>query len=319
MNLNEHYNRIIYLLAEKAAGDPCWKGYKKVGMKMKGGRKVPNCVPGDGVPSEKSVKEGKTTGKNPAATGERVGAASKALQAPGAKTKKTPEQVKAQVTSIKDRMQKRHGDAGVGKFFGGYRSEKPRGSRAKPKEESNVTEGLQTGSSPTQTGAFVAQARNKFKPTARKSLDDFRNQAQRIQQRTADRQVKNYAQRDPNISRERLANIHQGSLERFKKSYQTNRGQIQTSNESKTPAWQRSEGQNKEGGLNAKGRASAKAQGHNLKPPVSAKQAKKSKKSAARRKSFCARMKGMKSKLTSSKTASNPDSRINKSLRKWDC
>lgn len=89
--------------------------------------------------------------------------------------------------------------------------------------------------------------------------------------------------------------------------------------EAKTPAWQRSEGQNPKGGLNAKGRASAKAQGHNLKPPVSAKQAKKSKKAAGRRKSFCARMKGMKSKLTSRKTASNPDSRINKSLRKWDC
>ena len=85
------------------------------------------------------------------------------------------------------------------------------------------------------------------------------------------------------------------------------------------PAWQRSEGKNPEGGLNAKGRASAKAQGHNLKPPVSREQAKKSPKSASRRKSFCARMSGMKSKLTSKKTASDPDSRINKSLRKWDC
>lgn len=36
----------------------------------------------------------------------------------------------------------------------------------------------------------------------------------------------------------------------------------------KTAAWQRKEGQNPKGGLNAKGRASAKAQGHNLKPPV---------------------------------------------------
>ena len=89
--------------------------------------------------------------------------------------------------------------------------------------------------------------------------------------------------------------------------------------EGKSPAWQRSEGKNPEGGLNAKGRASAKAEGHNLKPPVSADQAKKSSKSAARRKSFCARMSGMKSKLTSSKTAKDPDSRINKSLRKWDC
>jgi len=96
------------------------------------------------------------------------------------------------------------------------------------------------------------------------------------------------------------------------------KGSCQPVSEAKTPAWQRSEGKNKEGGLNAKGRASAKAQGHNLKPPVSAKQAKKSKKSAGRRKSFCARMSGMKKKLTSKKTASNPDSRINKSLRKWD-
>jgi len=87
----------------------------------------------------------------------------------------------------------------------------------------------------------------------------------------------------------------------------------------KSPAWQRKAGKNPKGGLNAKGRASAKRQGMNLKPPVSRKQAKKSPKAAARRKSFCARMKGMKKKLTSRKTARDPNSRINKSLRKWDC
>jgi hypothetical protein len=52
---------------------------------------------------------------------------------------------------------------------------------------------------------------------------------------------------------------------------------------------------------------------------VSAKQAKKSPKAAARRKSFCKRMMGMKKKLTSKKTANDPNSRINKALRKWDC
>ena len=36
----------------------------------------------------------------------------------------------------------------------------------------------------------------------------------------------------------------------------------------KTPAWQRAEGKSPSGGLNAKGRASAKAEGMNLKPPV---------------------------------------------------
>jgi len=81
-------------------------------------------------------------------------------------------------------------------------------------------------------------------------------------------------------------------------------------------AWTRKEGQNPEGGLNAKGRASAKAEGHDLKPPAPHP---KTDKDAARRKSFCSRMKGMKSKLTSSETANDPDSRINKSLRAWNC
>ena len=84
----------------------------------------------------------------------------------------------------------------------------------------------------------------------------------------------------------------------------------------KSPAWQRSEGKNPNGGLNAKGRASAKKQGMNLKPPAPNP---KNDKDAARRKSFCARMKGMKAKNTSSKTANDPNSRINKSLRAWNC
>jgi len=87
----------------------------------------------------------------------------------------------------------------------------------------------------------------------------------------------------------------------------------------KSPAWQRKEGKNPAGGLNAKGRASAKKQGMNLKPPVKKAEAAKSKRSAGRRKSFCSRMCGMKSKLTSAKTAKDPNSRINKSLRAWDC
>lgn len=82
-------------------------------------------------------------------------------------------------------------------------------------------------------------------------------------------------------------------------------------------AWTRKEGKNPSGGLNAKGRASYTK--GTLRPPVSAKQAKKSPTAAGRRKSFCARMSGMKSKLTSAKTANDPNSRINKSLRKWDC
>jgi len=49
------------------------------------------------------------------------------------------------------------------------------------------------------------------------------------------------------------------------------------------------------------------------------KKLKKGSKSAKRRLSFCRRMKGMKKKLTSAKTARDPDSRINKALRRWNC
>jgi len=81
-------------------------------------------------------------------------------------------------------------------------------------------------------------------------------------------------------------------------------------------AWTRREGKNRAGGLNAKGRASAKREGMNLKPPAPNP---KTKKDAARRESFCARMSGMKAKLTGEKAKKDPDSRINKSLRAWNC
>lgn len=91
----------------------------------------------------------------------------------------------------------------------------------------------------------------------------------------------------------------------------------------KTAAWTRSEGKSKSGGLNAKGVASYRKAnpGSKLKTAVTTKPSKlkKNSKDANRRKSFCARMSGMKKKLTSSKTAKDPDSRINKSLRKWNC
>ena len=79
----------------------------------------------------------------------------------------------------------------------------------------------------------------------------------------------------------------------------------------KAAAWTKKSGKNNEGGLNEKGRKSYEREnpGSDLKAPLSKKV------ESQRRASFCARMKGMKSKLTSAKTARDPDSRINKSLR----
>ena len=87
----------------------------------------------------------------------------------------------------------------------------------------------------------------------------------------------------------------------------------------KTPAWQRKEGKSESGGLNRKGIASYRKQNPGSKLSMAVTEKKPTGKRKARRKSFCARMKGMKAKLTSSKTARDPDSRINKALRKWRC
>lgn len=88
-------------------------------------------------------------------------------------------------------------------------------------------------------------------------------------------------------------------------------------------AWERAEGKNPEGGLNRKGIESYRREnpGSKLSMAVTTKPSKldPDSKAAKRRKSFCARMGGMKKRLTSAETARDPDSRINKALRKWNC
>lgn len=82
----------------------------------------------------------------------------------------------------------------------------------------------------------------------------------------------------------------------------------------KTPAWTRKEGKDPKGGLNAKGRASAKAQGMNLKPPAPNPKTKEDK---GRRKSFCARSAGQAKMFP--EAAKDPNSRLRKARRAWNC
>ena len=82
-----------------------------------------------------------------------------------------------------------------------------------------------------------------------------------------------------------------------------------------TAAWQRKEGQSPSGGLNAKGRASAKKEGSNLKPPVTESNPKGKKKK--RKASFCARMRGMRKRQKPSNNTGKD--RLSLSLKKWNC
>ena len=90
-------------------------------------------------------------------------------------------------------------------------------------------------------------------------------------------------------------------------------GKMRKAFASEGAAWTKKAGKNPSGGLNEKGRKSYERDnpGSDLKAPQP--------EGGSRKKSFCARMGGMKKKLTSKKTANDPDSRINKALRKWKC
>ena len=87
--------------------------------------------------------------------------------------------------------------------------------------------------------------------------------------------------------------------------------------------WQKENRKDKTDGLSQKAVNAYRREnpGSKLKTAVTTKPSKlkKGSKSAKRRLSFCRRMKGMKKKLTSAKTRRDPDSRINKALRRWNC
>ena len=112
-----------------------------------------------------------------------------------------------------------------------------------------------------------------------------------------------------------LADTHKATGGKYRSEYTEEFGVDKTGLKlGEGAAWTKKAGKNSEGGLNEKGRKSYEAEnpGSDLKAPSK-------KVGNPRRASFCARMSGMKKKLTSKKTANDPDSRINKSLRAWNC
>jgi len=86
-----------------------------------------------------------------------------------------------------------------------------------------------------------------------------------------------------------------------------------------TEDWQKVNRQDKTDGLSQKAVDAYRRENPGSKLQTAVTEKNPTGKRAGRRKNFCSRMKGMKSKLTSTKTARDPDSRINKALRRWNC
>ena len=129
-------------------------------------------------------------------------------------------------------------------------------------------------------------------------------------------------------SSERKLNTNPGEKPESAKEYRKNSEPLRKTHREKfgdlaKEDWQSVNRKDKTDGLSQKAVNAYRKEnpGSKLKTAVTKKpsELKKGSKDAKRRSSFCSRMKGMKKRLTSAKTARDPDSRINKALRRWNC
>jgi hypothetical protein len=328
--------------------EACWKGYRAKGMKKKGGKLVPNCKPigealvepKDGVDSAKEVR--KATRKAAfrpfnkedyyAGTGEKVQKRTKKyMDKKGMKGAPGLDAMKARTAEHKAKRGVSEGK--------GYQPEIEHSKmgdakkKADKKRDSKLPPHLQGDALGKMKKAFATEEDKKGSGSGTKDACYKKVKASAKVWPSAyasGRLVQCRKKGAANYGSSKKEEVEYAIEEKKKKkncgcgkdpciTY----GKQEEMKEAKSAAWQRKAGKNPEGGLNQKGVDSYRAAnpGSKLKTAVTTKPSKlkKGSKSASRRKSFCARMGGMKKKLTSAKTANDPDSRINKSLRKWNC
>jgi hypothetical protein len=255
---------------------PCWTGYKQVGMKKKGKKMVPNCVP------EHTGIVGKIL--------EQI-AGEEELQ--NLEEKNVPTNP-ALWSKMKSRAKAKF-DVYPSAYANGWAAKEYKKAGGGWKSVSEETELEEAVRIPAKTGNLMHVMltwKGKFY-----SLKMFFPQTSLPTRKDIQDQIEK---------------VYPGSRVQSYHVCEYDPGQPIVHTEG--AAWTRKEGQNKEGGLNEKGRKSYEREnpGSDLKAPSK-------KVGNPRRDSFCARMSGMKKKLTSSKTANDPNSRINKSLRAWNC
>ena len=256
--------------------EACWTGYKQVGMKKKGKKMVPNCVP------------------------EHTGIVGKILeQIAGEEELQTLEEKNVPTNpSLWSKMKSRAKakfDVYPSAYANGWAAKEYKKAGGGWKSVSEETELEEAVRIPGKTGNLMHvlltwkgkmySLKMFFPQVSLPSRNDVQDQIEKVYpgSRVQSYHVCEYTPGQPIVHTE-------------------------------AAAWTKKEGKNPEGGLNEKGRKSYEAEnpGSDLKSPSK-------KVGNPRRASFCARMSGMKKKLTSSKTANDPDSRINKSLRAWNC
>jgi hypothetical protein len=263
---DEYYDTLV---------EKCWKGYTQKGMKKKGDRMVPNCVP------EEYDSRNKTDKGNP------DNSLRRAVKGMGGDPKEViPSKLqKAHFEPQGQMIDEEEYDKLKDKRLGGYNDKDDEEMSTELDSLANRIKALRQG------------IKTKKKPTP-----------------TTNTEGKQYQVGDtiPDSATKPKPKPTGAARYKFGVDKTGLKGPEKPLGEA--AAWTKKSGKNPSGGLNEKGRRSYEREnpGSDLKAPSK-------KKGNKRRASFCARMKGMKKKLTSAKTANDPDSRINKSLRAWNC
>jgi hypothetical protein len=278
------------------AKDPCWTGYKQVGMKKKNGKEVPNCVPEE-VDLE---EENKPT--NP----------------------KLWAKWKAKAKAKFDVYPSAYANGWAAK---GYKSEG--GGWKSVSEETKVCEVC--GKSPCECSPKRPMGGSSAKPGPNKNYVKPMGESVRIPSKTGNIILVTLSWRGkyfmiklffPQITKPTRQEVQ----DQIEKVYPGSRVQSYYVSDIKPGEqflqiedWQKVNRQDKTDGLSQKAVNAYRRENPGSKLQTAVTEKNPSGKRAERRKSFCRRMKGMKSKLTSSETARDPDSRINKALRRWNC
>ena len=328
---------------DEAKKDPCWKGYKQVGMKKKGNKEVPNCVPESAMPpaidpkkhrkqqraakirtlaqkgsteGERAAAEKKT--KGPKMFGEDLKLVDKILleiEAEVLNEKNVPtnpslwSKMKARAKAKFDVYPSAYANGWAAKEYkkagGGWKSV----SEEYEEERDEVCP--YCGCDPCECeGVEIEEATRMPAKTGNLMYVMVTWRGKGYSMKVFFPQLKRPTRKEVE---DKMQGVYPGSKVRHIEVINMKPGE-QFLQVSEGAAWTKKEGKSEAGGLNEKGRKSYEREnpGSDLKAP--SKQV-----GNPRRASFCARMKGMKKKLTSAKTANDPDSRINKSLRAWNC
>ena len=317
---------------DEAKNDPCWKGYKQEGLKKKGNRMVPNCVPAESVSfeigSEHRGAQKQAKIRNLAKSTNNPGemeVAKRKLKGPSLPL--SDEYIMEKNTPTNPKLWAKWKAKAKAKFDV-YPSAYANGWAAKGyKSEGGGWKSVSEETIEDMNGNTFAEIIDLIKPDPIKKVEE----SVRIPSKTGNIILVTLTWRGkyymmklffpqttkPNRQevQDQISKVYPGSKVQSFYISDIKPGEQFLQVED----WQKVNRQDKTDGLSQKAVDVYRSENPGSKLQTAVTEKNPEGKRADRRKAFCSRMSGMKKRLTSAETARDPDSRINKALRRWNC